>query len=114
MMDSGVLLVFTVDNAGTRGSYPVKSATQKAREYFECRVVGLNRYYAARQANVNVELVARIWRNEDISTQDIAQIEGESGFYKIQQVQHVLDDDQMPVTDLSLERTIEKYDAQRS
>ena len=107
MMDSGVLLVFTVDNAGTRGSYPVKSATQKAREYFERRV-------AARQANVNVELVARIWRNEDISTQDIAQIEGESGFYKIQQVQHVLDDDQMPVTDLSLERTIEKYDAQRS
>lgn len=63
---------------------------------------------------MNVELVARIWRNEDISTQDIAQIEGESGFYKIQQVQHVLDDDQMPVTDLSLERTIEKYDAQRS
>lgn len=114
MMDSGILDLFAVQNAGERGAHPVRLAVQKASEYFERRIVGLNRYYAARQANVNVELVARIWRNEDISTQDIARIRGESGTYKIVQVQHTFDDDQMPVTDLSLERTVEKYDTQRS
>lgn len=111
-MDSGILDLYAVKNVGERAAHLVRHIELKASECFERRVVGLNRYYAARQANVNVELVARIWRNESISTQDVARIRDESGTYKIVQVQHTLDDDLMPVTDLSLERTVEKYDAQ--
>ena len=114
MMDSGILEIFSVSNAAPRGHHPVSLALSKGREYYENRVVGATRFYSARQANVNVELVARIWRREDVSTQDIARIVGERGFFKIRQVQQTLDDDGLPVTDLSLERTVEKYDARRA
>lgn len=109
MLDSGKVTVYSVENEAERGAFPVrKLESVKATECFERRTVGLTRYYAAKQANVTVDMVIRIWRNEAISTQDMAKI-GEQ-FFKIQQVQHSLDKDEMPVTDLTLERTDERFD----
>ena len=110
MLDSGIVEIYGAENSAARGAHPVRRLTLKSRECYEARTVGLSRYYAAKQANISVDIVARIWRNEDISTQDVARIDG--AFFKIQQVQHTADKDEMPVTDLTLERTVERFDAE--
>lgn len=108
MLDSGTLLIYNTTDNGERGSFPVVALELKAEECFEKKTVSLTRFYSARQANVNVDMVARIWRNETISTQDVASIDNE--YFRIRQVQHATDKDEMPVTDLSLERTAERFD----
>lgn len=109
MLDSGVVEIYSVENNSERGAYPVEHVTLKCRECFETRVVGMSRYYAARQVNVTVDRMIRIWRNDTLTTQDVAKIDGV--FFKIQQIQHSLDKDEMPVSDLTLERTVQRYDA---
>ena len=110
-MDSGVVTIYSVTNEGPRGSHVRRWCTQKGLpECYENRVVGMGRYYAARQANITADRLIRIWRREDISPQDVARLDGQPGFYRIQQVQQVLDDDEMPVTDLTLERMVEHFD----
>lgn len=114
MMDSGVITIYAVENAGERGGHVQRRCTQRGLpEYFEDRVVGLNRYYAARQANVTADRLVRIWRRDDVSPQDVATIQGTTGFFRIRQVQHVDNEDGLPCTDLTLERLVEHYDIAR-
>jgi hypothetical protein len=67
----------------------------------------MNRFYAAMQNNVKVDMVIRIHRITDISTQDVAVVNSEQ--YKIKQIQYP-SDIEPPCTDLSLERLVQKYD----
>lgn len=55
------------------------------------RTVGVQRYYAARQAQVNIEKVIRIPNpgNVEITTRDVARFDGEERLYRIDQVQEV-------------------------
>lgn len=109
MLDSGIAVIYAVENASDRGAYPVERVTLKSTECFENRTVGMSRYYAAKHANVTVDRVIRIWRNASVTTQDVVKIDGD--FYIIQQVQDASDKDELPVTDLTLERTVQRYDA---
>ena len=74
------------------------------------RTVGIKRYYAAMQENAEIALVIRIHRRDDISTQDVAVIEGAQ--YRIRQVQRPADASP-PCCDLSLEKVVHSYDAGR-
>ena len=109
MMDSGIIEFYSITNTADRAKLPVRRALLKAKEWYEARTVGFRRYYTAKQANVNIEIVARTWRLENISTQDVAKI-GDNWF-TIKQVQNGFDDDGLEITDFSLERTAEKFDA---
>ena len=109
MMDSGIIEFYAITNTADRAKLPVRRALLKTKEWYEARTVGFRRYYTAKQANVNIEIVARTWRLEGISTQDVAKI-GDNWF-TIKQVQNGFDDDGLEITDFSLERTAERFDA---
>lgn len=71
--------------------------------YYAEMTVGVNRYYIAMGHNDRVDQLIRVQRNREISpATDRAKIGGE--WYRITQVQHVTDEDGLPMTDLSLER----------
>lgn len=87
---------------------PQKSLTPKAKLRFDNRTVGMKRYFEAAMADVRIDLVIRVPRRRDISTQDVVIIEGEQ--YEIKQVQQP--DRAYPLsTDLSLERVEKIYEA---
>lgn len=67
----------------------------------------MNRFYAAMQNNVKVDMVIRVHRLSDVSTQDVAVVNSEQ--YKIKQVQYP-SDVESPCMDLSLERVVQNYD----
>ena len=68
---------------------------------FGHRTVGIKRFYEARGAQVDISSLIRIHQRRDISTQDVAVINGYR--YKIVQVQQIYDTTP-PVTDLTLKQ----------
>ena len=67
-MDSGIIEFYAITNTADRAKLPVRRALLKTKEWYEARTVGFRRYYTAKQANVNIEIVARTWRLDNIST----------------------------------------------
>lgn len=80
---------------------------------FEERVIGMSRQYAAKGASEQIDLIARIWREPAARIKMHAIVtdsEGYDGQYRVTNVQHLLDDDGLKVTDLTLERMDKFYE----
>jgi hypothetical protein len=104
----GYVQIFDVTNAAAAGNTPVASLTPKVELRFKERTVGVQRFYAALQENVTVSRLLRCPAIMSVSTQDVAQVDGDE-FYKIRQVQYP--ENVTPrVMDLSLERTVQKFE----
>lgn len=106
-MDDGMLEIFEPGDASEAGNMPQESLTLLSTHFFGDRTVGYNRQYAAKSINQQVDRLVRIWR-EDIRIGMVAVIEGQQ--YRIDNVQHLLDDDGLKVTDLTLSRLEDLYD----
>ena len=73
------------------------------------KTVGMNRYYAAAQANVRVDMLVQVEKDSAIMADMYALTEaGEQ--YRIAQVQQVEDEDGLFWMDLTLERLGTNYD----
>lgn len=110
VLDSGVLDLRRGANTAPAGEAPVLEFETIWSGYYADRTVGITRWYTAQQHGDRPDIMVRIQRNYDISTAtDRVNIwpydHKDSNMYKIIQIQHVLDDDGLPVTDLTLERT---------
>lgn len=101
---SGIVELYHVADAGEPGERPREALELKIRLRYEERYLGINRYYAGRQNQVNIERVIRTPRREDISTQDLARTQ-EGKLYRIDQVQPVLD-----VSPPSMDLTLCRYE----
>ena len=73
----------------------------RKRYFFGNETVGIKRYYAARQNDIDIKLVIHIQKNLNITTENAAVIQ--STRYKIVQVQH-FDNKNPAITVLSLEQ----------
>ena len=106
--NDGDLAVFDVSDAADTGKMPVKKLTLKGRLRYEAQKVGLNRFYLAKQNNVEVKLVLRCPWKDEVSTQD-AVIPLDGNVYRIEQKQSV--PGVWPrCMDLTLARFTEKYE----
>ena len=108
--DSGIATVWRGRNTAPAGAKPVMVCDQKiVADYYGEKTVGIQRFYTARAQNARADLLVEIDRCGRILPDDRCQLESASngadtGLYKIIQVQHLTDEDSLPVTDLTLER----------
>lgn len=100
--DDGILIVYSLSNTATNGLMPSMTKTEHSRHFYEFRTVGYGRYFARSGVNMQVDLVCRIWQDRTITNDMVILLNDE--YYRIVQIQHLLDDDNLRVTDLSLER----------
>lgn len=113
-LDSGIATIYAPVNTAEKGNLPVLSYTREVfKSYYADRTVGINRYYKAKDFDNQADLLIRIQR-KGISTACRCRLEPSldvelEGFYKILMVQHIVDDDGQPATELTLER-IENLD----
>ena len=105
--NDGVVKIYAVDNIAAPGDKPKEGLTLKHTLRFDERTVGMNRFYAALQNNVKVDMVVRTQWLADVSIQDVAVVNDVQ--YKVRQVQYP-SDITPPCMDLSLERLMQKYD----
>lgn len=107
---SGVATIFARHDQTAAGLMPTPVwDVPKAQSYYAGKKVGINRYWSARGNNDQIDLLIEIDRCADVTTADRVFLEPFTrehirGWYRIVQIQHDVDDDQLLVTDLSLER----------
>ena len=106
--NDGVVVVYSVENIAEPGSMPVDKITLKESLRYDERTVGLNRFYAAMQNNVNIKYVLRCPRIRSISTLDVA-VTNDGKQYKIVQIQYPQDVEPLSM-DLTLEELTPVYD----
>lgn len=106
--NDGVVTVYAVTDSGPPGGLPVEKPVKKAVLRYEERRLGLQRYYAGKQNQVEVERVLRTPRRRDVSSQDLAVTE-DGVQYRIDLVQSAADAFP-PSMDLTLTRIDQNYD----
>ena len=109
LLDSGVLTVWRGNNSSPPGSMPSLNYTQLYQGYYGEKAVGITRWYTAQQHSDRPDIVVQIQRTYGIKVgSDIATISPftheETGAYKIVQIQQVWNAENLPMTDLTLER----------
>ena len=109
LLDSGVLTVCTLQNMAENGKMPDMRLTPKSSHYYGERTVGYGRQYAAMGVNEQVDLVARIWQDRTVRIGMYVVLDSKEQ-YRIDNVQQLLDEDGLRVTDLTLGRLDKLYD----
>ena len=103
LLDGGILTLYRQENTAGPGEMPSYRWKAWWQSYCGDKAVGVNRYYIAKAQDDQIDRLVEVHRNRDISpAADRAGIGGR--YYRIVQAQHVLDEDGLPMTDLSLER----------
>ena len=112
MRDSGKVTFCTLTNTATAGFMPAMRLVVSSEAFFEERAVGYNRFYAAQGVNEQIDLLIRVWRNTSvrIGMYAVLSMSENDGQYRITNVQHLLDEDGLKVTDVTLSRMDELYD----
>lgn len=112
MKDAGIVTICVLNNTAQAGQMPVEVLSPVFDAMYESRTVGYNRQYAARGVNEQVDVLARIWRSTEARAGMYAVISmsEDNGQYRITNVQQLLDDDGLKVTDLTLTRLERNYD----
>lgn len=121
MKDAGLVTICTLDDMAEPGNMPDEKLNPLSQHYFEERSVGYNRQYAAMGVNERVDMLIRIWREPTVRigmfallTEYEGQVNENGDQYRIDNVQHLLDDDGLKVTDLTLYRMDELYEVSES
>lgn len=104
----GVVRIYTVTDGAAPGYQPRTVLTLLETLFYQERRVGLHRYYAGRQAQVEVERVIRTQIRPAVNPQCVAVTEDgvQYGIELVQQVQDVYP----PSMDLTLVRIDQKYE----
>lgn len=104
----GVVCIYTVTDGAAPGYQPQPVLTLLETLFYQERRVGLQRYYAGRQAQVEVERVIRTQIRPAVNPQCVAVTEDgvQYGIELVQQVQDVYP----PSMDLTLVRIDQKYE----
>ena len=104
----GVVRIYTVTDTAPPGYQPKPTPTLLETLFYQERQVGLQRYYAGRQAQVQVERVIRTQTRPAVNPQCIAVTEDgvQYGIDLVQQLQDVYP----PSMDLTLTKIEQKYE----
>lgn len=108
MRDSGIVNIYATIQSSANGEMPTKHLRLFDQFFFEDRVVGYGRQYAARGVSQQVDRLIRIDRAEGVEIGMVAGIDGKA--YRLDNVQHLLDDHNLKCTDLTLSRLEADFD----
>ena len=123
MRDAGIATIYTLTNTAEEGDKPLYKLTpatdiagNELKYQFEERIVGFTRQYEAMGVNERIDMLIRIWRcpvriGMYVVLTDYEGQENEAGDqYRISNVQNLLDDNGLKVTDLTLYRLDNNYE----
>lgn len=110
LLDAGIATIWQGRNKSSAGSMPdIMYDEQVFASYYGEKTVGIGRFWKAKAQDDCVDLLIQVQRSAKISTNYRCYLQpsgdsGATGWYKILQVQHVVDEDGQPMTDLTLQR----------
>lgn len=84
----GVLDIYRVYNCAEAGDQPREKLRHKYHLRYSAHVVGINRFYEAKQAQVEITRAVDVPMRSDVNPQDVVIIDGKQ--YRIEQKQEKL------------------------
>ena len=109
MKPKNILNIYTLEDISEPGKMPVQKLVFLKQEFYEERHVGVNRKYAAMGANSQIDALMRIWQDREIE-KGYYVILPDGKQYRVDDIRHVDDEDNLPVSDLTLIRLENNYD----
>lgn len=109
LFDAGILTLCQLENTAPPGDMPQDRLVPLRKCFYGERTVGYGRQYAARGVNEQVDILARIWQDREARVGMYAVLEN-GGQYRVDNVQQLVDEDGLRVTDLTLERMDALYE----
>ena len=106
--NDGVVDFYAVENIAEPGYKPKEGLKFKERLYFETLRAGIDRIYAGKQNQAEIESVIRVQKRDTISSQDVAVLNNGKQ-YGVETVQDVTDV-WPPSMDVTLKRIEQKYE----
>lgn len=109
-LDSGTLTVWRGENISPAGGMPKMRYKQIWGSYYADQTIGVTRWYAAQQHGDHPDYMVMVNRVYTLSTATDRVIlrpfgwQDSGGAYRITQIQHIIDDENLPMTYLTLER----------
>lgn len=107
--DDGLVVIYDVANKTEPGAIPQKVLKESKRFFYSIETAGIKRIYEAVRANQQIDLLIAVYRDEQLSTNQIAETENGDQFI-IRTIQHMNDENNIKITKLGLERQGEKYE----
>lgn len=119
LLDSGTITICSLVNNALPGDMAKYTLNELITQSYDERQIGINRAYLARGADMQVDMVVRIWDEgvrprigyyavlKDYKWQD----DPEGDQFRIDLVQPTLNDDGLQVFDLTLSRLEKNYDS---
>ena len=109
LYDDGILRLCKLKETAPNAAMPKEELEEKLKAFFGVRTVGYGRYYAAIGVNQRVDMLIRSWYMPEAEVGMYVVLESGSQ-YRIDNVQHLIDDDDLRVTDLTLQKMEALYD----
>ena len=109
LLDAGVLTVWRGANTAPPGSMPAMQYTQVYQGAYGEKTVGITRWYTGQQHGDRPDMVVQIQRTYGLRVgTDLVTLapytHQDAGPYKINQIQQVVNAEDLPMTDLTLQR----------
>jgi len=110
--NEGIVYLCQLVNTAAAGDAPAMKLHRVGRYWFAARTIGLNRQYAAKSVNEQVDMLLRIHYAPEARIGMFAQL-GNGEQYRITNATPITDDDTgLRATELTLERLEDFYDVQ--
>lgn len=109
MIFEGALRLCNLTNIAVAGAMPTEKLVIVSYHYYGERTIGYNRQYAAMGVQQQVDRLVRIWRDDSVTVNMYAVLDDDKQ-YRIDMVQHMIDEDGLKVTDLTLYRLDDNFD----
>ncbi len=106
ILDDGILKIYKVVPKKTKTGKPTKKLKHLVDAWYGIINTSISEYYDAKQADVDIELRVEILQNKEVTSKNIIVIDKEQ--YNVGRVYHGLDEDGIPITDITLEKVVEK------
>lgn len=108
LFDSGIIKFYNLENIALNGEMPKQRLVFHKKAYYGERTIGFSRFYDAKGVNEQIDLLVRIWADRSIRIGMYAIANDVQ--YRISNIQQIVADDGLRVTDVTLERIDELYD----
>lgn len=112
ILDSGIAIVFGLENVQQPPLMPVERPVEITRGYYGRRTIGVTRMYQAAGADQRIDLLIRMVWDARIRAGLMVQLEDttDADQFRIEAVQDVEDDNGLRMIDLTLVRLEDRYD----
>lgn len=108
ILDDGILEIYKLIPSKSESGKPIQLLELVDKAWYGNINTSISEYYNAKQADVQIEKRVEIWQNRSVNTKDVVVIDNVQ--YSVGRVYHGINEDEEPITDLTLEKAVCKYE----